>query len=492
MNSQFGMSKWDGNVIDKRKRQRVEAPSPGDWQFLIAVGFIAAVFAMGGGSRADIVSLSYLRPLAAFVMVAGVMSVRWKHLRQYRLEVLVMLAALALVLVQLVPLPPYVWQALPGRSILVEIDRWAGLGKTWRPLTMDPPSTRNAFMALIVPAALLVTLLPLSGRHHSRLLGVVLGIGAIDALLSLLQVLGPAGGPLYFYEITNSRWAVGLFANRNHNAMFLASLFPLIAAWWGSQDLSLGSKSPRNQLYWRLLPAISFTLLLVLLVLLTGSRSGSALAFVALALSPLVLLRTGGTPEAHRHNAKVVRISGLIAAFAACLAALAIWLGRAEAIDRFFVKDPIEDLRVILLPALLAMLATYLPWGSGLGTFDPVFRMHEPDALLDPTYVNHVHNDWLELALTGGAPALLIAGVAMVGLTLRLRRAWMASTDRSGAVLARASLLSIALLAAGSITDYPLRVPSLSCLFVLLAFWTHRPQLALSDDTFGPEMRIRD
>ncbi len=38
--------------------------------------------------------------------------------------------------------------------------------------------------------------------------------------------------------------------------------------------------------------------------------------------------------------------------------------------------------------------------------------MHEPDALLRADYANHAHNDWLEVALTGGLPALLILAAA--------------------------------------------------------------------------------
>ena len=55
-------------------------------------------------------------------------------------------AILALLCLDLVPLPPAIWYALPGREIMVEIDEAARLGQVWLPLTMSPSSTWNAFM----------------------------------------------------------------------------------------------------------------------------------------------------------------------------------------------------------------------------------------------------------------------------------------------------------------------------------------------------------
>ena len=53
--------------------------------------------------------------------------------------------------------------------------------------------------------------------------------------------------------------------------------------------------------------------------------------------------------------------------------------------------------KVRALPTIERLIAAYAPWGSGLGTFEQVFKLHEPDALLSPSYLNHAHNDWLEL-----------------------------------------------------------------------------------------------
>ena len=51
---------------------------------------------------------------------------------------------------------------------------------------------------------------------------------------------------------------------------------------------------------------------------------------------------------------------------------------------------------------------SFLPFGAGFGTFDPVYRRFEPDALLSTIYLNQAHNEPMQLAMEGGIPALAL------------------------------------------------------------------------------------
>ena len=46
--------------------------------------------------------------------------------------------------------------------------------------------------------------------------------------------------------------------------------------------------------------------------------------------------------------------------------------------------------------------------GSGLGTFEKVYRMAEDPAKVDRYYVNHAHDDYLELAVETGLPGIIL------------------------------------------------------------------------------------
>jgi hypothetical protein len=109
-----------------------------------------------------------------------------------------------------------------------------------------------------------------------------------------------------------------------------------------------------------------------------------------------------------------------------------------------------------------------LPFGSGFGTFAPIYEKFEPRTSLGNRYVNHAHNDWLELWLTGGAPAIMLAVGFLAWLAASAFRLW--SRDQPEApvldlVLAQAAPIVIVLLLLHSALDYPLRTAALSVLF---------------------------
>lgn len=451
---------------------------------VMACGFLALAFALGGGSRGDIASLAVLRPIAAIVLFTSVVAVTASQWREYWIEMGLALAITAFVLLQLIPLPPGLWQSLPNRDLIAEIDRFAGLEGSWRPLSMDPVATRNAFWSLVVPLAMLVLLVRMNESSRRRLVPFVLVLGALNGLVSLLQIIGDPQGGLYFYAITNNGEAVGLFANRNHNAAFLATLFPLIAVWSASPIANGAADNARvpSLVSYRGLVAIPYALFVLILIIVTGSRAGTGLALVAIALTlALVYLPTLKSDRSRDAAMRRWRLATLLVVTAAAGLAATVWFGRDRAIDRLFERSPGEDMRARILPTVRDMLETYMPWGTGTGTFDAVYRIHEPDSLLAPTYMNQAHNDWLDLALTGGMAGIVLALLAFAVLAWRARRAFADVAKGYEQMLRRAALVAITVLALASLSDYPLRVPSLACLLVLLFFWS-RPANRLAGD----------
>jgi O-antigen ligase len=167
------------------------------------------------------------------------------------------------------------------------------------------------------------------------------------------------------------------------------------------------------------------------------------------------------------------------------LLAAMVLFGRAVALDRLFASDLIGgEQRVIFAPITFAIALAFLPFGSGMGTFEAVFRIYEPDSILKPTVFNHAHNDLVELLLTGGVPAVALFGGLMIWLGMRLpglcRRPQ--SGRRADRWSARAGAIVIAILLVASITDYPLRTPLLAAIFGLMVCWiaSDRPASAAS------------
>ncbi len=454
---------------------RLWRASAGSVRFAALAGYLALTFLLGGGSSENIDSLVVLRPLAVLFCGVGLLGLTAAHWRQAR-PVLVMAGAIfALVLIHLIPLPPALWGALPGRQILREIDRVAGLGQVWRPLAMVPGAGWSSFFALFVPFAVVVNGLQLTREQQHRLLPVLLGLGLFSGLLGVLQVIGDPQGVLYFYRQTNNGAAVGLFANRNHQAILLACLFPMLPV-FARTGQRLG-----NSVRVRGLVALGLVAALVPLVLVTGSRAGLILAVLGL-VSCLVLYRgeAPGRAIGSGRAAAPRRVLLLAAAAIALVAALTVWMQRGEALQRLLGTGHLDD-RWQMWPSVAAMAWKYFPVGSGIGSFVEVFQIDEPDALLTLSYVNHAHNDWLELLLVAGLPGMILLALAFLGYaraTISAIRQDAGARAGRDVVFARLGAVLIALLALGSVGDYPLRTPSLSCVFAVALLWLMLPPTA--------------
>lgn len=437
------------------------------WPLALLVG---AAFLFGGGARGDIQSLLLLRPLAAAFLVFAL----WHHgrtiWRDHRAVMLLMIGIVLLPALHLIPLPPAWWQALPGRSGVAAFYAAADMPAPWLPISLTPSETWNALFSLALPFAVLLLALAQGSDRHVVLLRALLIVGMVSGLLGLVQAIGPARGPLYLYRITNEGMAVGLFANRNHQAMLLGCLFPLLAA-----HVSLMT-AKREQILLHKAIAVSAAAFLIPLILVTGSRSGLLGGAVGLALAfwvycePLVTGRTILMQTSKRASYGALAAVGVLV-FGLVLSASV----RAPAVDRLLVSDVSEDLRWRALPTLWRAAVDYFPVGSGIGSFVQTYKLIEPRELLSARYFNHAHNEPLELLLTGGLPAvvLLVAAFALwvLGTMRAVRTDVRRPPMRAKVVLARTGTAILLLLAIGSLGDYPLRVPSLACLAAIAAAW---------------------
>jgi O-antigen ligase len=434
--------------------------------FWVMMSYLVLLAVTGGGSRSDIQSLTILRPVSALVLAYALWGLTWGQLRPFRFLLLLALAAILLLIVHLVPLPPALWAVLPGRDLAVEIDKVSGLGLTWRPLSLVPSETWNALYAMIVPLAVLALLMRLTRTQRFDLIPLLIVVGLLSGFVGLLQAIGPENSPFYLYRITNSGAAVGFFANRNHQAIMLACLFPMLAVYASTGVETLEQWRLRSVL------AVIAGVFLVPLLLVTGSRAGLIVGVLGLAATALLHRRPHFVKPAKR---KVQRFNPLVVVGILSvigIIALTILMSRAQAIDRLLARDGTEELRFAMWPSIALMVGKYFPFGSGLGSFVEVYQIDEPMRLIDQEYVNHAHNDWLELALTGGVPALLLVGIAAFAWA---RSAWIlfraSPIGNRDITIGRLGALIILMLAIASVADYPLRVPSITGLIMIAAAW---------------------
>jgi O-antigen ligase len=447
------------------------AGSPDRQAFIIALILLASGFLIVGSGRDDLVSLLLWRPLSALLLCLAVVTCGAEAWHRGRALFLFALAVALLTALHLVPLPPAIWTALPGREVIVSVYRSAGMELPWQPLTVAQARTWNALFSLMGPIAVLVAVLVLDMQRHRQLLLLLIGIGFLSGIIGMIQAIGPSNGTLYFYRITNNGLAVGLFANRNHQAAMLATVYPLLAA-----NLSLFKGRP-DRLFFHRSMALTGTCLLFSFILMTGSRAGFVLAIVGIAFgwwiyrAPTAQGRVVGIRSEHRSRFVGLGVAGVLLVVGLVVAAT------TPALQRLLETDPASELRVQALPIVADAIGKFFPFGSGIGTFVEVYQIFEPDRFVSEQYFNHAHNDFAEWILTGGVPAVLLllwavfmAGVAFLAL-LRRRNAAVGDPDYSTQILGRTGFAVVAMLALASVTDYPLRVPSLLLYATVAAVW---------------------
>lgn len=428
---------------------------------LIAFLLLFALIALlGGASRADVASLVPLRPLAILFGGYAMLVMPQGHLRQDRALLLVLVVTFVVVASYLIPLPPSVWAGLPLRESLVALDDTLNM-EVWRPAALSPDGAWNALFSLFVPAAALLSYISLDPKDRPVLLPATCCFALFSALLGIMQVLGDPNGSLYFYAITNHGLPVGLFSNRNHHAILLVCAMPILGLW---------ASQRADRATWVLPVSLSAEIVLLIVALLTGSRAGLVTAVITLIATVWVIAfrqpvgggaKAGAKPSPWRGSRLLLAI-GVAMAFV--IASLLIF-GRGLALERILATDPETEVRVTAFPEVMEMLSESWLFGVGPGSFPAAFEIVEPVAMLGPSYLNHAHNDWLELPVELGLPGVILL-VCFLGIaarhTLRLFSSRRLARGAKIAILALPVVFAVA-----SVVDYPLRTPSLAVVALL-------------------------
>jgi O-antigen ligase len=424
--------------------------------FVPYAGFVVlAAMLFGGGTRyalwSDVLVQLAALPLLAvalFRIVPGRLD--WAA----RYGIVLLGAIVALPLLQLIPLPPGVWGALPDRHRIAAAFDVAGMARPWLPITLDPTATWRSLLALIPAAAVFLAMLSLDRMARRRLMSIVLIVAVVSVVLGFLQMSGGVDSPLRFYAITNEDMVVGFFANGNHNAAFFYCAIPFAAA--RLIELYAGPSPGRVRL-WR---AVALLALMVAGVAFVGSRAGLGLALVA------AMACVGLAFRGHVRNRRRIMLMALAGFGVALLIGLQFGLAGWEK-RGLHTRDLGEDLRWPVAAVTSRAAQANLPLGTGIGTFVPVYQATAPRTLVFDRYVNHAHDDWLELWLEAGIPALALAVGFFIWLGSAGVRAWRPTASNLDGHFARAGSIAIGLLMLHSFVDYPLRSMAMMTVFAL-------------------------
>ena len=389
------------------------------------------------------------------VLVVALFKLRFSpDLQSFRWAFALGAMAFAFPLLQLIPLPFFLWSEFPGRQFVITSFGAAGLNPSWMSITLSPAATLNSFLAMLPAFALFLATLTLPPGDRRKLVIALIGLGLCSVLLGLAQISQGPESSLYFLKDSNLGSAVGLFANRNHFAALLFCCMPFVSAWtiWLVRSGTINGFSAA-------LGSIFIYGILILGLAISGSRAGILLAMLAM-FSALFLIWGRSLSKSSDAASKAIIFAGVIGMM------VIVEFGLIG-IMRFVQQDAIDQKRLEIARTSLRIGADMAPLGSGLGTFVPVYGMYEAPQTLGTGMINYAHNDWLQLWLEGGAGAAVLLGAFFLWYATRTFYVWRWGGNSLDDLLPRAASLVIALLLIHSLVDYPLRSTALMCVFAV-------------------------
>jgi len=336
-----------------------------------------------------------------------------------------LLLALALVAVQLAPLPS-VWLKAISPNLAQTLPLWtSGADSTaavdnWSTLSLTPAATRDGFVLLLAFVLLFLTTVQ-RVRHVEdveRLLRWVAVAALAMAAFGLVQHFTANGKYFWFYEhpfATTGGLAVGSFTNRNHFSHFVVlGIGPLI--WWLQTEIAARTPKPPptpQRLASSLLSGDTGVGLLaiglgiaVFAVLMSLSRGGTVSMCAATVVCLLILC----------HGSLISRKTFLAVSGIGLLIAASLCVYGYEMITQRFdefvgaVRQFETNGRVALWRSDAKAIADFPIAGTGLGSHREVCPMYHHDA---STAINveytHAESGYVQVALESGLPGLLLA-----------------------------------------------------------------------------------
>ena len=430
----------------------------------LIAGISLAVLAFGGTDATTFAVVEIV-----FAAVAILFLARPEPAREYLSPAMIAIPTVLIgaVLFQLCPLP-LSWIDLASTEDL------PGGTRHFATVTIEPFATR-VHLLLLLTCVISFFLAFIISRQHERKRRVILAmviLGLFEAWYGLLQYLTGWQKIFSYVKKYDLQEATGTYINRNHYAGFLEMVLPLALALGFRELRRLYKKRHEFAGDLRKVAAGSnvanFGLWISIAVMIFAGLicSRSRMGIVAASLSALLMFVFAWSSKLYGKAALLMCM-----VFLAASVSLAGWIGAGSVVERFQAVGQEyaagDHSRLSIWRDTVRLIRKH-PWrGTGLGTFPIAFTSVQTTFLGE--FVNHAHNDYLELASDLGIPVAgaLIGSLMWVVLrTIRIFR--VTAKDSFDRFVALGCIGSIVAILLHSLVDFNLYIPANAVVFATI------------------------
>jgi hypothetical protein len=418
----------------------------------LAPVYILLCLLLGGASSAGFLANGALQLAGLICLLIVVLGGFLPELPKPARNLLALIGlAAALLTFELIPLPPFLWSLLPGRGNIAEGYALLGMSRPWLPISLSTSGTLAALCALIPVVTVVVLTYVSSGYGRLFSVYLIIATAVASVVLGLLQKMQGPDSLYYIYDVTNRGGVVGFFANRNHLATLLLATIPLIGALGVSPHRD---KKQDDSKVGRLMVTGCMALLIAVGVIVVRSSAGWLLLPPTIFATVAIFLRG----EKGKVPASVLQVGAVVAAICV-VASIVAPIKMNDLGDKLSGIDPHMRNQSIRTTASAAV--DYLPFGSGGGSFVHVYPLYENVESASLEYLNHAHNDYVEVFLEHGLLGLALIALALAFWLSRTLQLWRVG---QGDAMSRAGSIVVAIVVAHSLVDYPLRTAAVAAI----------------------------
>lgn len=366
---------------------------------------------------------------------------------------------LLLAFFQTIPLPYDFWINLPQRDIVESI---ANVLQENISSSISFNPSRTLMVATPIAIALVVILTvkqEMRGVHKYVKLFFLPAFAIFSAILGISQLFNATLLP---YEYFSPNAPIGVFSNTNHQATLMLMAFPFLAvgAWYENNK---GHKSHDPKI--PKLALLTIAIILFSVLIRANSLAGYLLFLPVFGTSLLIMFG----------NRRLVRINSVTIGVTLAIILLLVFMADTSQITyqsyQSYQSSVIPRSEVNMV--MFQIISEHRIFGTGLGSFEEVYRMFEDGTKVTNIYYNHAHNDYLEWIMETGIIGGLLLVTFFTWLIYLIYKIWSAELSFNIA-LGRAASISLLVVAAHSCVDYPIRtytiaIASAFCLGLIMS-----------------------